>query len=57
MDEKDELKKEIEQKKNDLKVYLEIYPLLGVSEEEKDRVTNQLLDDILNRQKRLKELE
>ena len=57
MDEKDELKKGIEQKKHDLKVYLEVFPLLGVSEEEKERVINQYLDDIQKGIKKLKELE
>ena len=54
MTEKEELEKKIEQLKFDLKTYLEVFPILGVSEKEKDRVVNQVLED-LSRQ--LKELE
>jgi hypothetical protein len=54
MAEKEELEKRIEQSKFDLETYLRIFPLLGVSEKEKDRVVNQMLDDL---SKHLKELE
>jgi len=54
MTEKEELEKRIEQLKFDLKTYIRVFPLLGVSEKEKDRVVNQMLEDL---SKRLKELE
>jgi len=54
MEEKEDLEKEIERLKAGLADYLRIVPILDVSEEEKERVTNQFLDDILNRQERLK---
>lgn len=53
-EEKQELEREIEKLKKDLREYLEVFPLLGVPEKEKARVINQYLDDILNRQERLK---
>ena len=53
MEENENLKREIEKLKKDLKDYLDIYPYLGVSEKERNRVINQFLDDILDRQKRL----
>lgn len=53
MTEKEILLNEIEKLKKDLADYIKIAPLLEVSEKEKERVTNQFLDDILNRQKRL----
>ena len=53
MEEKEELEKEIEKLKTNLASYLEIAPFLDVSEKEKERVTNQFLDDILKRRKRL----
>lgn len=57
MTEKEELRNKIERQKNDLKTYLEVFPLLGAPEEEKERVINQILDDILKNLKRLKEKE
>jgi hypothetical protein len=54
--EKEELEKDIERLKRMLQDYLQIYPILGVGEEEKDRVVNQILDDILYRKKRIEEL-
>ena len=54
MTEKEELNKRIEQLKFDLKTYLEVFPILGVSEKEKDRVINQMLDDLY---RHLKEFE
>ncbi|MCL1933976.1 MAG: hypothetical protein FWF53_09235 [Candidatus Azobacteroides sp.] len=54
-EEKRELEREIEKRKKDLADYLRVAPFLGVSEKEKERVTNQFLDDILNRQEKLKE--
>jgi hypothetical protein len=57
MSEKEELEREIEQLKKGLQDYLDIFPLLGVSEKDKERVTNRFLDDILNRIERLKNLE
>ena len=56
MTEKKELKNEIEQLKKKLEDYLKIYPILGVAESERDRVVNQMLDDILSRQEKIKEL-
>ena len=53
MTEKESLEKEIEKLKADLKDYLRLVPLLGVSEKEKERVTNQFLDDILIRKEKL----
>ena len=50
-EEKQELEEEIEKLKKDL----DAYPILGVTEKEKERVINQHLDDILKRRKRLKE--
>jgi hypothetical protein len=52
--EKEALEAEIERLKEDLKAYLRIFPLLGVDDKEKERVVNQLLDDILLRKKKLK---
>lgn len=54
-DEKEELAKEIEKLKQNLDDYLRIFPILGVTEKERERVVNQFLDDILIRQKKLKE--
>lgn len=53
--EKQELEREIEKLKKDLGDYLKIYPILGVTEKEKERVINQHLDDILKRRKKLEE--
>ncbi|MDR0567402.1 MAG: hypothetical protein LBG47_10295 [Prevotellaceae bacterium] len=53
-EERSELQAEIERLKKDLRQYLKIYPMLGVSDEEKERVVNQFLDDLLYRQKKLK---
>ncbi|MGV8096711.1 MAG: hypothetical protein AB2L24_33045 [Mangrovibacterium sp.] len=52
-DERKRLENEIERLKKDLEVYLRVFPMLGVSEAEKNRVINQILDDILIRQKKL----
>jgi hypothetical protein len=57
MSEKEDLEGEIEQLKKGLQDYLNIFPFLGVSEKDKERVTNQFLDDILNRIERLKKLD
>jgi len=54
MTEKEEIEKRIEQLKFDLKIYLKVFPLLGLPDNEKDRVVNQMLEDL---SKRLKELE
>ena len=51
--EKQELEREIEKLKKDLDDYLRIFPILGVTEKEKERVINQYLDDILKRKKKL----
>lgn len=56
MENKENLEKEIEKLKKDLQDYLEIFPILGVSEKEKERVINQFLDDILIREKKLKKI-
>jgi len=53
-EEKENIEKEIEDLKKNLGDYLILHPYLGVSEEEKERVINQYLDDILERKKRLK---
>lgn len=52
-DERKRLENEIKRLKKDLDVYLRVFPMLGVSETEKNRVINQILDDILIRQKKL----
>jgi hypothetical protein len=57
MNEKEILKREIEMLKENLDAYLNLFPILEVSEAEKERVVNQFLDDILNRQEKLKKLE
>ena len=54
-EEKEELEGEIERLKKDLTAYLKIYPILGVTEKEKNRVIDQHLDDILKRRKKLEE--
>ena len=54
MTEKEEIEKRIEQLKFDLKIYLKVFPLLVLPDNEKDRVVNQILEDL---SKRLKELE
>jgi len=53
-EEKEILKREIEKLKKDLGDYLSLYPYLGVSKKEKNRVIDQYLDDILKRKERLK---
>ena len=53
-EEKEILEREIEKLKKDLGDYLSLYPYLGVSEKEKNRVIDQYLDDILKRKERLK---
>jgi len=57
MEEKADLEREIEKLKTNLAAYLQLAPLLEVSEKEKERVTNQFLDDILIRRKKLKQLQ
>lgn len=52
--EKEELQKEIEKLKGELSDYLQIFPILGVSDKEKERVINQYLDDISIRKEKLK---
>jgi len=52
-EEKESLEKEIEKLKKSLGDYLDLFPYLGTSEKEKERVINQYLDDILNRKERL----
>ena len=54
-EEKKELEREIKKLKKDLDDYLRIFPILGVTEKEKERVINQYLDDILRRKKILEE--
>lgn len=56
MDEKEELEREIKALEKRLADYLELYPILGVSEKERDRVINQFLDDINIRKKRIDEM-
>ena len=52
-EEKRELEREIEKLKKDLADYLSIFPILGVTETEKERIINRFLDDILKRKERL----
>jgi predicted MPP superfamily phosphohydrolase len=52
-EEKQELEREIEKLKKNLDAYLKIFPILGVTEKEKERVIDQHLDDILKRRKKL----
>ena len=52
-EEKQELERAIEKLKKDLDDYLRIFPILEVTEKEKERVIDRYLDDILNRKKRL----
>ena len=56
MTEEEELKNEIRQLQKKLEDYLKIFPVLGITESEKDRVVNQMLDDILYRQEKIKNL-
>ena len=56
MDESQLLKDEIKRLEQNLKDYLEILPLLNVSEKESERVINFLLDDMNIRKKRIEEL-
>jgi hypothetical protein len=56
MTEKEEVEREIQKLKQNMKDYLEFFPVLGVSEEEKERIINQFLDDILKRKEKLKKL-
>jgi hypothetical protein len=53
-EERSNLEQEIERLKKKLEDYLDIFPILEVSEDEKERVINQFLDDILTRKKKLK---
>ncbi|MDR1023497.1 MAG: hypothetical protein LBL94_09555 [Prevotellaceae bacterium] len=50
--EREELENDIVRIKKDLRVYLKIFPMLEVGEKEKDRVVNQMLDDIISRKKK-----
>lgn len=52
-EEKQELEKGIENLKKDLDDYLRIFPILGMTEKEKERVINRYLDDILYRKQKL----
>jgi len=54
--EKEDLEREINALKQGLSDYLRLYPMLGVSEKEKERVINQYLDDINNRRKRAEQI-
>ena len=56
MEEKEDLEREIEKLKKDLSDYLNLVPVLGVSQKEQERTINQYLDDILNRQERIKRM-
>lgn len=56
MTEKEEVEREIQKLKQNMKDYLEFFPVLGVSEKEKERVINQFLDDILKRKEKLMKL-
>ena len=56
MEEKEELEREIEKLKRNLAYYLGAVSFLDVSEEDKERVTNQFLDDILYRRKKLEKI-
>jgi len=47
------LERKIEELKKNLADYLSVVPFLDVSKKEKERVINQFLDDILERQKKL----
>jgi len=57
MEEKENLEREIEKLKKNLADYLNLFPILEVSEIEKERVINQFLDDILIRREKLKYLQ
>jgi hypothetical protein len=57
MNEKETLKREIEDLEKNLGAYLKLFPILEVSKSEKERVVNQFLDDILIRKEKLKKLE
>ena len=54
--EKKDLEREIKALEQGLSDYLRIFPILGVSEKEKERVINQYLDDINHRKKRVDKL-
>ena len=56
MDEENIIREEIRKLEKDLADYLEILPVLGVSEKESERVVNFMLDDINIRLKKLNEL-
>ena len=56
MTEKEEIENEIQQIKKKLEDYLKIFPILGATELERDRVINQMLDDILYRREKIKKI-
>ena len=57
MDEVRLIKEEIRRLENNLRKYMEILPILDVSDKHTERVINNILDDINVRKKKLKELE
>ena len=56
MDDEIILRNEIKKLEKDLSDYLEILPVLGVSEKEAERIFNFMLDDINVRLKKINEL-
>ena len=56
MDEVKSLKDEIQRLEKNLKDYLELLPILDVSEKDAERVIDFMLDDINIRKKKLKEI-
>jgi len=53
-EEKAELEKELDKLKKKLSDYLRIFPFLGVDEKEKERVIDLFLDDISEKQEKLR---
>ena len=56
MDEAQLLKDEINRLEQNLRDYLEILPILNVSDKDSERVINFMLDDINNRRKKIENL-
>lgn len=56
MTEKEEIAKRLEQLKENLADYLRVFPLLRLTEKDKERVTNQFLDDIGRELEKLKKM-
>ena len=56
MDEAQLLKEEINRLEQNLRDYLEILPILNVSEKDSERVINFMLDDINIRRKKIENL-